>query len=625
MLLSCSGALRGQETRGPLLVGLAGGYEMGWEWSRFPVYASEPDCDQFTRGSVAGIGGSARLVAPSFGGSRFGVMIGVGGLRSTGEFTFAPPDSLVLFVDEAHQVVRAAHEYHYRTAATVVRLDLLCTYAASDRLDIGFGPSVGYRGRTDLSLVESLPSDGVLAFPNGARERSMTDAASLAWRRLGLGVLLRGGGRFPMGGRMMLAPEIALRADILSVVSGTDLRSASAGVSLALLYDLTPAAISPIAPAPLSVVTDDPAPSSPPAPPVDTSLTASLDLYGLDEKEERLPAATIGVMETRRRLVLHLSHRIDFDAGSAALPAIYRRGISGTPLTLDSLLTLDGPTFPLLDIVGLRMRENPAATLTLVPERRAGEREGVGRERADNVRRYLKESWGIDPGRIATEDVGLLPGNANRRPGVALAPDPASLLDSAVAELTTHDLDPPLIAIDPRYHAAAGVRRWTITLDYDGREVGRYASDDPEAQPALNWQGAGDSETPLFADLVVEDSLGGSVAARARLPLLLERSARVVERTVYQDESLERLLFSVPRSRAGMQVIAEIAGALRDGARVTVGAASGDAARDLLRGLRREADARGIRRVGWFEGKGGMGEIGGGDQVVVVEQRLAGR
>jgi hypothetical protein len=573
-------------------------------------------------------------MAPLFGGSRFGMMIGVGGLRSTGDFTFAPPDSLLLFVDEAHQVVRAAHEYHYRTAATVIRLDLLCSYAASDRFDIGFGPSVGYRGRTDVSLVESLPSDGALAFPNGARERSMTDAASLAWRRLGLGALLRGGGRFPMGGRMMIAPEIAVRADILSALSGTDLRSVSAGASLALLYDLAPATGSPIPPAPLPVATDEPVPSSPPAPPVevippappvDTSLTASLDLYGLDEKEGRLPAATIRVMETRRRLVLHPSRRIDFDPGSVALPAIYRRGSSGNRFTLDSLLTLDGAAFPLLDIVGLRMRGNPAATLTLGPERRVGELEGSGSARAESVRRYLMDIWGIDRARIATEDVVVLPGNANRRPGVVLAPGPASILDSAVAERTTHDLDPPLIAIDPQYHAAAGVRRWTITLDYDGREVGRYSSDDPAAQPALNWQGAGDSEAPLFADLVVEDSLGRSVAARAKLPLLLERSARVVERVVYQDEGMERLLFSVPRSRAGMQVIAEIAGALRDGARVTVDASGGDAARDLLRQLRREADARGIRRVGWSEGKGSVAEIGGGDQVVVVEQRLVGR
>ena len=59
-----------------------------------------------------------------------------------------------------------------------------------------------------------------------------------------------------------------------------------------------------------------------------------------------------------------------------------------------------------LDVVALRLRDNPRATLTVIgyPDTDTGARqETLARQRAENVKQYLIERHGIDAARITTK------------------------------------------------------------------------------------------------------------------------------------------------------------------------------------------------------------------------------
>src|SRR5690606_26971476 len=97
-------------------------------------------------------------------------------------------------------------------------------------------------------------------------------------------------------------------------------------------------------------------------------------------------------------------NNIYFAEGSATIPERYRR-LETADTSGFSLAGLTGTTldvyYDVMNIVGWRMRQLPGAVLQVVGHRNGREAEAaLGRRRAEAVRDYLIETWGIDPQRI---------------------------------------------------------------------------------------------------------------------------------------------------------------------------------------------------------------------------------
>jgi hypothetical protein len=256
------------------------------------------------------------------------------------------------------------------------------------------------------------------------------------------------------------------------------------GVSAALLFDITPSA----EPAPVVPPVEPPVAVAP-APP---RLSASIDIYGVDEGGNRATVPLVRVQEVLYRQHAPLLRAIFFERDSATLTSRYVRL---RPVEVDSFRTddLTGSTVleiqhQALNIIGTRLRDNPSLHVNLIGSVSADEAPSIAAARAQAVQEYLQGVWGIDPGRIrngngqgtiqrsneATED-----GRADNR-RVEFSGSKPQLTAPVVTEEVVRDFNPPIIQMDPRFVADAGVKEWTISILQDGKELAHYTNHDKE-------------------------------------------------------------------------------------------------------------------------------------------------
>lgn len=97
-----------------------------------------------------------------------------------------------------------------------------------------------------------------------------------------------------------------------------------------------------------------------------------------------------------------------FEAGSSEIPSRYIRFKSNNDARLFSDTTITGGTlskyYHILNIFGFRLQKHPNVNIEIVGCNDAGtaaeKREGLSKERADNVYNYLRDIWNISPDRM---------------------------------------------------------------------------------------------------------------------------------------------------------------------------------------------------------------------------------
>jgi outer membrane protein OmpA-like peptidoglycan-associated protein len=196
-----------------------------------------------------------------------------------------------------------------------------------------------------------------------------------------------------------------------------------------------------------------------------------------------------------------------FDEASPALPARYASlDAAGTDaFRVDSLHSRNALEmyYHLLDIVGSRLREHPAATLRVTGcNAGTGPEQGnlaLSRARAETVAEYLTGVWGIDRARIAV-DARELPespsrgedadgAEENRR--VELRADDDAILDPIVTRSVERRITPDIIRFTPTVFAEAGVDTWRLDV-WGGDEPLRDFSGAMSAPDAIDWHFADD-------------------------------------------------------------------------------------------------------------------------------------
>jgi outer membrane protein OmpA-like peptidoglycan-associated protein len=616
MLLAAVVALRGIELHAQerferdsvadqqVLFGLHGGFEYGLEIAHFPVFVSSADCGVFTSGRISSPFIGVEMIARSLLSKRCGIAVAIEYASASGRFTATPLEPLVIVDTTNFTSPSIQHEYRFNSSWTLLRVDILATLRLVDGVLLRVGPWIGDRTATSLAQSDAIVNEPVYRFEGGALEHPMNDGMRLTTRSLALGFAGGISAQVPLSSRLSVVPAITLRTELTSATSETSWRTFTAGGSVGLMYDLTQPAAPAQKPPPVQPPTNEPVAET-----RRMKRPVRMDLYGVDASGTRLPSATIRINEVLYRRRVPLPEGIYFDRGSAELPPRYvRYSREGTArFSLDSLADLDAAAIDdqSLNLLGYRMRQDNSARISLAGSALRGETPTLGRDRAVAVRQYLSDAWGIDSSRmaIAANPEGKRLRGEDGGGSVMIASNSPAITEPILLDHLVRDVEPPLIALEPSFDTA-GLKRWTIALSYDGKEVGRYSSlDTGTAMSSIHWQIPDENSdlqhALLVGELTVEDSSGFEVSSRTQTPLTLERTFRIVERRSNDNrESIAYSLLAFPGNSTDIDghnnnVLEEIAAHLHPGARVSVvGNGGGESSLDLsLRRADRVADA----------------------------------
>jgi outer membrane protein OmpA-like peptidoglycan-associated protein len=234
-----------------------------------------------------------------------------------------------------------------------------------------------------------------------------------------------------------------------------------------------------------------------------------------------------------------------FEAGDATIPARYsRQGSTGFAVSSLAGKTAEDANHAVLDIVGQRLKENPQASLTITgTNSNSGKEKGnvtLSRTRAQAVRDYLVNTWGIEASRVTVDARNLpeIPTNPVTAPGME---------ENRRVELASNDsrITAP-IKIEQRETMAAGATvvrfettvqptghpftSWRITLDQNGTPVGQALSGSgtPPAVQTMEIANATNLiNQPLRYRLEATDASGRTVTDEGMtriVPATVERS-----------------------------------------------------------------------------------------------------
>lgn len=601
-----------------VFVGPAIGLERGSDFGRLPAYNFSSECGELRHGATTTARVGAQLVLPDVLAPRLGFEITSG--LSLGYSRLVGEPAEPVRVPTSNTLVELDREFRLAARRTDLLADLTVRYSLGERLSIGAGAVVSLALASAYTITDNILGPGDNSFADGQRERPLPNASRFTASSVQFAPVLRGSYRTNAGG-LDLVPSVSIKLDALSGVNEAPWRRISVGVGLAALFRLgepdlpTRRLDAPLDPRPAAL--RDSLPAWRPRP----LLTASVRLFGLDDRGEPLPVTTVKVREVLYRQHAPLLPTIFFDRDSVDLPSRYvRRGRSGAnAFTMDELadLDIDAVQRHVLDVVGARMRRDPAARLEVVGYTSGDEPAALALARAARVKAYLDTAWRIRASRItiveqraardrsseATED-----GRADNR-RVELIASRRTTFAPVVTEQIVREFTPPMISMRRAVTAEAGERKWDLTILQGERVVVSHSgrADGGARMPEFNWQIDRDAiDTalpPLVAELVVEDSTGQTTTARDVMPLVLEKRLQTVDGRIVPSGDTEQLGFALVGfaynaadvDRRNTEIIRDLAALLRPGARVVV---TGYADRIGMEHRNAELSAERARRVG---------------------------
>jgi len=571
----------------PLFIGLAGGYEFGIPLTiqRTPGIINRYNFDGSGTSRSTGQWFGGYFNAPGMlGGFDLSVRLNYRSVSEEyrSENFFGDPE----YDPNSLSIIPMEYWLELSSSASLIEMDI----AAGRRFPGGWRVEGGFwysrRGassitrtlhRLDRDIIHGLVIDTPVARETGEE---------LGSQRSRFGLMAAGGVRVPLLTWLALQPEISLRLDIPALGEHVGWQSFTLGAGGTLLFDIRARGADTV------TVVPDPAP--PPvaeeAPSRAPRLAASIDLYSIDEHGRSSQTSAT------RPLMVHLRQQVPFPAtvffgtGAVELPDRYARLVPSEVerYSDDVLVHLEPERVYLhaLNLLGMRLRRYPTATVTLIGSRDAGESTALPEARAESVRAYLHEIWGIDRHRVDIAVPVVGEGDAARC--VRMESD-SQVMAPVVTEWHARTYTPLAIDLRPEIEAEAGVRAWSVAVRQGERIITRYSSDAEDgasgSELALHIpENSADTVLPpLVAELIVEDSTGARVAARDTLPLLRDEGRAAKSHPPENEEIRSReiylLRWDTTATGGGMNaerdLLKEIARDADEGTRIVISRQSG--------------------------------------------------
>ena len=154
--------------------------------------------------------------------------------------------------------------------------------------------------------------------------------------------------------------------------------------------------------------------------------------------------------------------------------------------------------YEILNIVGKRMQFYPQANIELVgcnsDQGLEKDKINLSRDRAETVKKYLVDEWGIEPSRISVKAQNLPdnPSNVNEVDGIVenrrveMNANIPQIFEPMIIKDTLRTSNPPHIRFKPVVKSEVGANRWKIITYQDGKELKTF-SGNGEVPAAIEW------------------------------------------------------------------------------------------------------------------------------------------
>ena len=593
----------GQDSTSRPMLGVVATTTFGDESTAIPVFAGSTNCGEFRKGSGRFTSFGLRALLPTLFNDGSGISLGITWGSESRDLLTPANEPIVRQSETDSTLQRIDHEYHLRTSSSLLRLDAAYRGRIAGGLWWSPGLWLGLRSGFTSEQVERVAGQTQLLFDSGQIERSVTGGEPLSLNSLSAGLSLSFDYLLSLSRRITIQPGISAEYEPFGPVREFSWTSIHYGFSVGILYSFAQSPPDTQVSSPPLIPTDSGGIASPRTLPErtdtaggrlrrPTTLKASIEIYGIDDEERKLPAATVQIYEsiTAQRLIPSASLIYKANSTDPNDVAHLLRPEESTYFSVDSLAGLSSSAIEreVLNILGAQLRDEVGARVVLSGSRTTGEGEGLGLRRAERVATYLRDVWKITPGRITTSDAGVdictTERGRNTRGGcVRITTTPTWILDTVMAERGSYEVIPPLLGINPEYSSDAGIKRWDIVLSHDGRTVGRYSSNTARSSDStVAWDVSPErikgQRSTLVADLTVEDSAGTVAHTRAPTPLIIERRVRVTAIEPIDRNGRERLVATLYPFDEGddnlnaqnRAAINELVARLRNGARITI-------------------------------------------------------
>jgi outer membrane protein OmpA-like peptidoglycan-associated protein len=216
-----------------------------------------------------------------------------------------------------------------------------------------------------------------------------------------------------------------------------------------------------------------------------------------------------------------LLNYVFFDDSSSAIPDRYTRLTPSQTQSFRVEKLFNYETLPtyyhLLNIVGRRLVESPNSTITLVgcnsDEHKEKNNKALSRNRAEHVRDYLRDAWGISEDRMKIESRNLpeKPSFVTDSDGIAenrrveIQSDDWNIIQPVLTKDTVTRVTPGLLRFKSMVSADAGVKSWTLATVRDSAPLKQFAGTGSVPQ-RLDWQL--DSTDHVYSPLLTANDSG---------------------------------------------------------------------------------------------------------------------
>lgn len=233
-------------------------------------------------------------------------------------------------------------------------------------------------------------------------------------------------------------------------------------------------------------------------------LLAQVALVGVDSTGKELPEPLFTVEEFQATKMFPQLNYVFFDENSAVISDRYLKlkKADAESFSMNSLYALNRLDlyYHLLNIIGYRLKMQPDANITLTGCN-SGENDeksnlDLSRSRAESVRKYFVDNWGIDSARI-----NIATRNLPDKPSIPVV-EPEKQAENRRVELsfsnieigkpltitdTVRTISPPLSRLKPTVKAEAGLDEWSIVVYQGRRRIKEFTGKDSIAT-SYDWQ-----------------------------------------------------------------------------------------------------------------------------------------
>lgn len=540
-------------------IGMFGAGTMNMHSGQFSSYDGMNICGTFEDGTGIGWMAGNSIEVPF--GTNFSFFGRAFFYKADGDFKSFPKDQPRVSLDDG-TLVNLITEHQLDVSLDYVQIEALGAYYVSDKVYLAFGPGVAFPTRASYTQVEEIQQPFGIKFRNGESSRQIASANfddnPNTETNLRISVHALVGADFLIAENLYLSPETGFIFPFTNVLSDNDWSVSTLHAGLVLKYELGSSekvVIKEIAPEPEVIA----------QPKFTPSPIASIKAKSLLENGTMLEFGQVTVTEENNNNYVPILPYLFFDAGNSELQNRYIT-LNSSEINKFNESTLQDSVLAvyhnMLNIVGSRMQKNTNANLTVTgcvePTDDGGNLNKLASSRAQSVKDYLVNIWGISAARIITQSRELPEKISNRSIAEGRQENRRVELSSSSPEilepvrLITHnsEVSPKSIVMEPNVKYDENLKSWDIEANYIDNTLLWKKSGDGSPSSSMQWDLDRNKIIELArkdvqgnhisVKLKVIDNEGNTDEANTAVPIFYEKKSKYYDGVIVEDSVVER-------------------------------------------------------------------------------------